>query len=203
MATRTGPSDTTGLTSFHARRAQVGDADSLAWLVARLSPLLLAQAEFRLGPELRAVCDPEDIVAEAWAIALPRLGELRWRTRAAPVVLRFLCTTIAHRASNLLRQKIRGRAVRWETTAELPASARDALSSLAERERGAALRAALDALGPLDREILVLRGIEQVDNATAAELLAIPPNHAAQRYRRALTRLRRALPGSVFDEIDP
>ena len=67
------------LTSLHLRQAVGGCADSLAWLVRRLSPLLIVQAEYRLGPDLRRVYDPEDLVDEVWVVALPRLGELSAR----------------------------------------------------------------------------------------------------------------------------
>ena len=35
-----------------------------------------AQAEYRLGPRLRRHVDPDDMVQEVWATALPRLPEL-------------------------------------------------------------------------------------------------------------------------------
>ena len=68
--------DPGALTSLHVRRAADGDSESLGWVVARLSPLLLAQADYRLGPVLRSLYDPEDLVNDTWIVALPRLPEL-------------------------------------------------------------------------------------------------------------------------------
>ena len=61
--------------------------------------------------------------------------------------------------------------------------------------------AAIEELSERDREIVVLRAIEQHSNQDAAELLGIAPNTAAQAFGRALGRLREKLPGSVFDEL--
>ena len=66
-------------TTLQVRRAMAGDRSSTDWIVQRLSPLLLAQAEYRLGPALRTEIDPADLVAEAWLVALPKLAELTAR----------------------------------------------------------------------------------------------------------------------------
>lgn len=47
----------------------------------------------------------------------------------------------------------------------------------------------------------MLRGIEGLSNKEAAVELKERPNTVAQRYRRALSKLRIALPSSVFDEL--
>lgn len=51
-----------GGTTPHVRRAIGGDHASMGWLVERFSPLLLLQAEYRLGRTLRGRFDPEDLV---------------------------------------------------------------------------------------------------------------------------------------------
>jgi RNA polymerase sigma-70 factor (ECF subfamily) len=48
-------------------------------------------------------------------------------------------------------------------------------------------------LGPLDREILVLRHFEQLSNVEAAQVLDIQPAAASKRYFRALRRLKEVL----------
>ena len=42
-------------TTQQVRRAADGDHRSLGWIVARLSPVLISHARYRLGPTLRAV----------------------------------------------------------------------------------------------------------------------------------------------------
>jgi RNA polymerase sigma-70 factor (ECF subfamily) len=53
---------------------------------------------------------------------------------------------------------------------------------------------ALDAMEPLDREVLVLRRFEEFNNADTAAILGISQNAASNRYTRALKRL-----GAILD----
>ena len=66
-------------TTVHVRRAISGDSQSLAWIVARLTPLLIAQAHYRLGTKLRTRYEPEDIVQDSFAVALETIGKFTWR----------------------------------------------------------------------------------------------------------------------------
>lgn len=185
-------------TSIHVRKAKEGDADSVAWLVDRLSPLLLAQARYRVTDRLRRHVEPEDLVQEVWAVALPRLGELEARDgRETPVLLRFLSTTLLFSVNNL------GRKVARREGREPPApSSRPGLATmLAKSEAQQRVRDAIEELDPAHREILVLRGIEQHDVKDIALLLGLKPDAVRQRWSRALKRLRAQLPRSVFDDI--
>lgn len=65
----------------------------------------------------------------------------------------------------------------------------------ARAELRQAVRAALDGMDSLDREVLALRHFEQLSNQEAAVALGITPQAASNRYVRALVRLKRALPG--------
>jgi RNA polymerase sigma-70 factor (ECF subfamily) len=55
------------------------------------------------------------------------------------------------------------------------------------------LQELLDAMEPIDREILTLRHFEQLTNLEAAQSLGLSPTAANNRYVRALERLRSAL----------
>jgi len=75
-------------------------------------------------------------------------------------------------------------------------------SSLAERDE--AKRSLDDALAELedkDREVIVLRLIEQVPNEEVARLLQVTPGAVSRRLKSALERLRRRLPRSIFGEL--
>ena len=204
--------DPRNVTSQHVRRAEDGDAESLDWIVRRFSPVLLAQAQHRLGPKLRVHCDPEDLVDETWAIVLPRLSELTARDgRSTPVLMRFLATTMLHRVNELVRRYVRGPAGRraadaGEHTANpldsLPSPTTGVVRRAVRDETHRIVLAAMESLEPPEREIIVLRAIEQNSNQTAALLLELTPSAASMRYSRALEKLRARLPGSVFDEID-
>ncbi|MFZ5831737.1 MAG: sigma-70 family RNA polymerase sigma factor [Planctomycetota bacterium] len=55
------------------------------------------------------------------------------------------------------------------------------------------LRAALENLDETDREVLVLRHLEEMSNNETAEILGIDKSAASKRYVRALSRLRSAM----------
>jgi RNA polymerase sigma factor (sigma-70 family) len=202
------------MTSIQVRRAIAGDASSVGWLAERLSPVLVAQASWRLGPLLRPHYDPEDLVADAWLRLLPHLPELSPRDgRFSPVVLRFLATAIVNRVNNLVKRHLRRKETAGTPDSKAPSSepspfeqvsadVTGAITAAMKREQHHAVAAAIEELDPKDREIVMLRGIEQRSNSTVAELLGITADAAAMRYHRALARLRARLPGSVFDEID-
>ncbi len=200
--------DAEEVTTVHVRRARDGDRDAASRLVERLTPVLLAQAAWRLGPRLRRIKDPEDLVAEAWLTLLPRLATLPPRDgRYTPVLLRFLGTTILHRVNALARHQLRRdtatAGAEPEATGPTPSiEITGVVTAAMRRERHDALHDALLALPTQDREIVFLRGIEQQENRVVAELLGITPEAAAMRYHRALRRLRERLPGSVFEELD-
>ena len=70
----------------------------------------------------------------------------------------------------------------------------DSPSSIAvQREQKKILEAALGELEPIDYEILVLRHFEEMTNSEVAATLDIKPSAAANRYLRALERLKSAL----------
>jgi RNA polymerase sigma-70 factor (ECF subfamily) len=59
---------------------------------------------------------------------------------------------------------------------------------------------ALNAMDPIDREVLALRHFEQLSNAETGQVLGITPKAACNRYVRALERFRpivSAMPGGV------
>lgn len=83
---------------------------------------------------------------------------------------------------------------------ELPNETRGVVSIAVQRELRGRVLEEIESLAPEDREVLLLRGVEQQSNQTVAVLLQIEPAAASMRYQRALQRLRKAIPNSVFDE---
>jgi RNA polymerase sigma-70 factor, ECF subfamily len=61
------------------------------------------------------------------------------------------------------------------------------------RETFAAVTSALQSLEPIDREVLVLRHLEELRNEEVAQVLGIDKFAASKRYLRALARLRSAM----------
>lgn len=200
------PSDPEPLTTLHVRRAADGDVESLNWIVSRLTPLLVAQAKFRIGPALRRQVDAEDLVHEAWAVALPRMPELTPRDgRLTPVLLRFLATTMTHRIKKLLQRRVTQSQVSVDGSdwaGELPASTSGVITQAFRHEQQDLVREQIDELEEIDRNVLILRGIEQHPAKTVAVMLDISPAAVDQRYSRAMRRLRSRIPDSVFEELE-
>jgi len=191
----------------------LGHTEDLAWVVARFSPLLLAQARYRLGPVLRPHYDPEDLVQDTWLAAMPRIAALAApHERYAPALVRFLTTILVNRVRKLAHRCLRGEplertVVHWgrdDSSSPLLRIA-DPSGGVLQRvmldEAGEQLLARLDQLSKRDREIIILRGIEQLANETVAMLLHLTPQAVSMRYQRALERLKRLLPDSVFCEF--
>jgi DNA-directed RNA polymerase specialized sigma24 family protein len=162
-----------------------------------------------LGNELRFHCDPLDLVHDGWLVTLPRLQELPARDgRHTPVLLKFLSTTLLHRINELVRRHIRSATVAPPAPdgvadpLDLQPSLHSGVIARAIRnEEDGEVMARIRELEPKDREILLLRGVEQQPTGTVAMLLGLTPQAVSMRHKRALDNLRSRLPGSVFDEI--
>jgi len=203
--------DARGNTSLCVRRIlEQPDEESWLWLVQRLNPLLEMQVEYRLKGPARRLCDPQDLINEAWFVAFMRLHTLKARNdRWTPVLLQFLSTTLLHKVNDLLRREIQRKALGDAAGAGsgtvgsgLPDRMSSVLSHAARNEAQDLLRSTLAELRPEEREVVVLRGIEQLSNQEAAEQLGLKPSAVAMRWARALERLRRKLPDSLFEDLD-
>lgn len=201
-------------TSLHVRRAIAGDAQSLAWVVERLSPMLIFQASLRLPGSIRRWHEPEDIASEAWATVLPKLGAIVPRNgRHTPVFLKFLGTTVINICNNLIRKHIKGKPATVPIAGEaepstnpagavLEATVTDAVRKLRRNLATDAIMQRLRQLGREDQEILVMRCLEDQPFERIGQVLGITAGAAQMRYSRALGRLRTGLPGSLFDELE-
>jgi RNA polymerase sigma factor (sigma-70 family) len=201
------------LTTMHVRGAVAGRPESLEWVVLHFSPFLLAQANYRLGPHLAAQgTSAEDIVSEAWLATLPRLEDLRARNeRLTPVLIKFLSTTIRQLASEALRRALKQRSIIPARSAEhstvgealdlIATRVRGGLSGLEDSETAALIVQCLGELEPELRDVVILRGVEGLGNREAAAELEELPNTVSHRYHRAIEKLRRSLPPSLFEEL--
>ena len=201
------------LTSYHVGRARTGDRESLEWLVGRFSPLLLANAEYRLGKTLRELYDPEDIVNDVWLATLPKLPQLPSRDgRFTPVLVKYLSKTLLYRINNLIEKHIRNKPRKARAAGDadtpapdpvdqLPDDATSLVTRLVRKEAGAIVAESLKTLPDRDRELIVLRGIEQRPYKEISAVTGIDAKVLAVQYQRAIEKLRKALPGAVFDDF--
>jgi len=190
------------------RRASAGDRQAWDDLLNAHRARLRRMVALRLDRRLRGRLDPSDVMQEAFLDATAGLANfvakqempfflwLRWLTG--------LRLTTLHRQHLGYRIRDAGREVSLDRMS-MPGASSAALaaqllgrdtsaSAVAMRlERKARVQAAIDALEPLDREVLILRHFEELTNAEVAHTLEIQEAAASKRYVRALRRLKEAL----------
>lgn len=172
-----------------ARRIQGGDATAWEALYRRYHDALLFSVRARLGPRLRARLESEDVLQSVLEDALRDLARFEPR---GPGSLR-------HWLHACVLNKIRARADYH--AAGLRASERSAGSELVElpgdaapldyleAERYGRLERALGLLPAEMREVVILRAVEELSTAEAAEVLKKSPEATSKLYNRALARL--------------
>jgi RNA polymerase sigma-70 factor (ECF subfamily) len=166
----------------------------------------------RLDRRVSARVDPSDIVQEALKtahermpayLADPQIPFYPWLRRIAWDRLTDAYRThLAAEKRSVLKEHAWTPNLNDESVAELAQSLATISVSpsdnLAEAEIQAKATQALMELKPQDREILVLRYLEQLDVAEIADVLAISQTAVTSRHLRALQRLRRLL-GSALE----
>jgi RNA polymerase sigma-70 factor (ECF subfamily) len=189
------------------RQASQGDAEARERLLARHRPRLRTMVAYRLDRRLAARIDPSDVVQEVLAEANRKMDRYL-RDRPAPFFAWLRQLAWEHLAT-LHRRHVRAhkRSVRREEQGmlELPedsaaelagrlaASSTSPSQRLVRAEVRQRLQRALQELPERDREVLVLRQLEQLSVAETAEVLGISPGAVKVRHVRALQRLRALL----------
>lgn len=172
-----------------------------------MTPPLLTQARYHLGSLRGATQGAEDLVQEVWAVAILRLGDLQpQQGRTTPVLLSFLVRTMRNKALNWMRRSASALRAGFDgrvsvDTSTLTADTVGVIRSVVTAEHKDLLAAAMAALEPEDREILVLRGLEENSYEGLATLLGVDAGALRMRYLRARQRLRELLPDSIFEEL--
>jgi RNA polymerase sigma-70 factor (ECF subfamily) len=192
------------------RRAGQGDARSLGEVLTRYRGRLKRMVRLRLDPRVQGRLDPSDVVQEAYLEVSQKLADYL-RDPRLPVFLWLRLLTaqklaLAHRRHLGVQARAAGREVSLyrqafpaASSAALAAQLLGKLTSPSQAAVKAELRVriqeALNGMDELDREVLALRHFEQLSNAEAALVLGIKETAAANRYVRALGRLRGILAG--------
>jgi RNA polymerase sigma-70 factor (ECF subfamily) len=194
-------------TDLLVERARDGDREARQLLLARHRKRLGQMVSLRMDRRLMARIDPSDVVQEALAEAAQELSNYL-RDRPLPFYpwLRQLAweRLIELHRRHLYAQK---RSVRREDPDFLALPDESAVqlaqrllapgSSPSERLLRDELRdrvhTALAQLSSRDREVLVLRHLEQLSTKETAGVLGITPGAAKVQHVRALQRLRRRL----------
>lgn len=197
------------------RQAARGDPGARDGLLARHRDRLRKMVAYRLDRRLRARMDPSDVVQEVLVEADHKL-ERYLRERPLPFYLwlrelaREQLLTLQRRHLHAAKRSVRREepgllALPDESLAELAdrlvTSATSPSQRLLAQEKRQLVRQALDALAERDREVLVLRHLEQLSVAETAAVLGISDGAVKTRHLRALERLRILL-DSMLKEND-
>jgi RNA polymerase sigma-70 factor (ECF subfamily) len=189
------------------RRAEQGDTQARQAVLVRHRQRLKQMVALHLDRRLAARIDPSDVVQEALLDATRGLDDyLRQRPLPFYPWLRQLAW---ERLIELHRRHLHAqrRSVKREEPLA-PHLSDESAQQLAERvlarqsgpsnhairsELRARIRTALDQLGERDREVLVLRHLEQLSTSETAAILGIREGAVKTRHLRALERLRQLL----------
>jgi RNA polymerase sigma-70 factor (ECF subfamily) len=167
----------------------------------------------RLDRRLQGRIDSSDVLQEAYLDVVRRAREYLAQPTMPPFLwLRFLtgqALSALHRHHLGVRMRdaaqevsLHHRGPPQATSASLAEMLLGRLTSPSRAARRAEmqvrLQEALNALDPLDREVLALRHFEELSNAEVARVLGLSKTAASNRYLRALGRLKallEAIPG--------
>ena len=195
------------------QEAQAGDGRAFEELFARHRPYLHQVVALRLDPRIRPRLDASDVVQEAQLDAFRRFRDFLER-RPMPFRL-WLRKTACERL--LMLQRYHRLAARRSVDREVVIPDESAFLLVQKLFRGGStpskrlehsetarrVREAMARLSEPDREILLMRNLEELSNQEAAEVLQIEPVAASQRYGRALLRLRKLLVANGLLESQP
>jgi RNA polymerase sigma-70 factor (ECF subfamily) len=192
------------------QQAVAGDQQAFKQLVERYRPGLRAFIEVRLSADVRARVDPSDVIQETQLEAFVRLGDFLQR-HPMPFHV-WLRKTAYERLLKVRRRHLAAqRSVNREVALpdqssvllaeRLQANEPGPLQRASQEELAARVHAALAELPEVDREILVMRHVEEMPYEQIGQVLDLEPATARKRYGRALLRLRKTLfPGGLDDE---
>jgi RNA polymerase sigma-70 factor (ECF subfamily) len=186
-------------------RARQGDAAARSELLELYRDRLRRMVAIRVDKRLAARIDPSDIVQDAMRDAFKRLDEYFATPEIAfyPWLRRIACD----RLMDMYRQHIT--AEKRSVLKERPPQLNDeSMTELAHNlatnsqnprqqalaaELEARMMAALTRLKPKDRELLILRYMEQLDVEEIATVMGISRTAVTSRHLRAIQRLRELL----------
>jgi RNA polymerase sigma-70 factor (ECF subfamily) len=192
------------------RRVESGDEKALIELFSRHRERLRQMIRLRLDRRLRGRLDSSDVLQEAYLEIAQRAREYLAQPTVPPYLwLRYLTgqkLLELHRHHLGVRMRdaavelsLRHRVTPQATSVSLAEMLLGRLTSPTRAARRAEmqlrLQEVLNAMEPLDREVLALRHFEELSNGEVAQVLGLTKTAASNRYIRALGRLKELLEG--------
>jgi len=191
-------------------RLEGGDERALTELFARHRERLRRMIRLRLDRRLQGRIDSSDVLQDAYLEVARRAGEYLADRNMPPFLwLRFLTgqtLQALHRHHLKVHMRDAGQEVSLRHRGTPQANSASLAGMLLGRftsptraarraEMQLKLQEALNAMEPLDREVLALRHFEELSNGEVARVLGLSKTAASNRYMRALGRLKEMLQG--------
>jgi RNA polymerase sigma-70 factor (ECF subfamily) len=186
------------------RRAAKGDESAVADLFSRHRDRLRQMVMIRLDPRISARVDPSDVVQETLKKASQALPDF---IRRRPLPFYAWLRQLAW--ERLLQEHrrhiaVQGRSVKREQPLlsdesamqlvdQLTGSATDPSKRLEQEDLRRKVRSSLAALSQDDRELLIMRFLEQLSTSEVAAILGIAVRTVQVRQLRAMRRLRQLM----------
>src|SRR5262245_53320545 len=197
-----------------------GDRQALAELFSIYRPRLWRMVNFRLHPRLHGRIDADDVLQDAWLMAVDRIEYfLRDASHSSFIWFRMIVqqTMVAlHRRHLGAEKRNAARDVPvyggWDgdsTSSSLAFHLSGSLTSPSSAVNRAELARQLDTIlqgmNEIDREVLALRHFEELTNSETARVLNMSEQATSGRYLRALGRVKEILkiiPGFLEDQSE-
>lgn len=172
-------------------RARGGSSEALNAFYERSGRKLLALIRLRLGRSLRTEVESRDILQSVLLKSFERLSQLKDPGAVMAWLARMAENEIRDRVDYISRQRRDvARKVPIEDHAEhMPAPVRQALSQLIENERAERLERALESLLEAQRNIIVLRKLEELSFAEIGARLGKSEDACRMAFARAMAAL--------------
>ena len=190
------------------KRAFDGDQQALGSLFQRFQDRLAKIVKFRMDTRIRGRLDPADVLQEAFIEATQRFEDYS-ESQDMPFFLWLRFITIQkllqlHRRHLGTKGRDAGRDISIFASPNPQATSVVIAAHLLGRQTSPSMAAAraemqmqvergLNAMDPIDREVLALRHFEQLANVEVAELLDLSTTAASNRYIRAVKRLKQVM----------
>jgi len=172
-------------------RAREGDAQALNDLCARIGSRLLAIVRLRLGPSLATRLDAEDVAQEVLLKAFRHIDTFERDTSRS--LFAWLAVIAGRTIQDLAAFHHQARRDLAKTVSEIPdvvsSGLRSELSRLLVDESLAQLERGLASLSEQQREVIILRHLEERSFAEIGTLLDRSEDGARMLFNRAMARL--------------
>lgn len=177
------------------RRVAAGEPELFEILLRRHNQRVYRVARGVLGDDAQA----EDLAQEAWVRAYQHLGDFEGRARFSTWLIRIVLHEGWARSRKAKRLEPIGD--EGETSEEYMSAAPDPESRALSSEMRGYLESAVDSIPDPYRVVLMLRDVEELSTAEAAETLGLTENAVKVRLHRARAMVRQELAVRVGESV--